>query len=973
MSDIDPYLRIEVDAGIQFVFASRPIVLAQDGAPGDGVVPLVSDRDVVVFADEVTIRGSLAFHARQAANGTGGAGCKVQILVRQIDSVPAADKDAGLDVSGGAGATSTKIYAAPAASGKPGDPGYSIWHPITDDTAEGTIGGRVSPGANGDPGLPGGAGGSIDIRCAFAAPTAAVSLVADGGPGGSGLDGQTGGQGGPGGVGGDGEKYWAGNPSHATKGGPGGPGGRGGDGGAAGAGGVPGAIKVRVRNSGLLAFGTSLKAGAPGTPGNGAAGGPGGVGGLGGIPWVKVRGVLAENQVLKQGDRIVSGATSNEAGSKGLTPAALSLGTDGTADAAEQCDDASLVGSLRMPLTAYTAMMLDRIQTDFLALSGAASGAGIGQLTDRVAWICALLEAYLPATAGEITVSQAQLATAHEVRDRLTTGVDYYGHHPDWVPLGSIGFYQEQFAQALKTLQAVEKESDHHVSALTAATRSSTELESAKVALTARQTDYQAAAGAERATIKRLIASIATKDGEATAARIVLQGAVDAFVQAVKKAVGLTLEDLIDTIGQFAFLGENPFQKTAMGLSQSMKLLNTAATKVLTVDGQAVDKRLVIGKLTAVDLATTSLQQIKGTGSGIDAADPAAVKLIAQQENFDQICSEFWNISGAAAARTDFEAYVEAVQARNADILALNESLLKLRGWLASKAETEAAIAASNEKAALGAVAGDSAIVAQLQRMVARARADCIANLALASRAYGFWSLLPGDALASILEDLAVGQPLAMTSAALDSAGEQILSKYGKAVDAGLQNRPIRFPPLDDKLQRGILVTFTQMSHPAVIRSLREKGCATVTLKPARRSTAADENPFAGHLDVRLISARCWVHGVEWEPGAGGEVRVDFEHEGKETIVSIDDVVNIVRHDPVYLMTKYDYRRPGDPAGLVEVSDLEDHEANQVAAPIGPFARWRIMIDPKLNTGVELSRITGVTVEFHGSAVWRAA
>jgi hypothetical protein len=285
------------------------------------------------------------------------------------------------------------------------------------------------------------------------------------------------------------------------------------------------------------------------------------------------------------------------------------------------------------------------------------------------------------------------------------------------------------------------------------------------------------------------------------------------------------------------------------------------------------------------------------------------------------LSKQFWNIPGAANAKERFEAYVDAVQARNADILSLNESLLRLRGWVAGEVETDAAIAASNEKAASVSLAGAPAIVAQLQRMVARARADCIDTLYLASRAYGFWSLAPGDTLASILEDLSVGQPLAMTSTALDAAGEQILSQYGKAIDAGMKSRPIRFPPPDAQVHRGILVHFTQETHPVAIRSLREKGHAAVVLRPARRSTTAAENPFAGHLNVRLERARCWVHGVKWKPGSGSDVRVDVEHQGKESIVTSDDVLKVVRHDPVYVMTKYDSRRPGDPAGLVEVSD----------------------------------------------------
>ena len=292
--ELDPYLRTFLDAQRQVVLAARPIVLAQDGeANQDGVVQVAANRDLIVIADEVTVRGSIVARRASGVNATTApGGCTVLILARSIDTIPGVGGvDASIDVSGGVGATSTKIWTAAAGTGPEGEKGHSIWHPITDDVLDGGTGQKGDTGQSGDPGGDGGAGGTIDVRCGFTAPTTALAVIANGGDGGTGLDGQVGGTGGQGGAGANSEVYWAGNPSAATRGGKGGPGGPAGDGGAPGKGGAPGVVRLRVRNGQPNGVTPSLLAGTPGPPGASAPllpQAPGGPPGLGGCPWGEV-------------------------------------------------------------------------------------------------------------------------------------------------------------------------------------------------------------------------------------------------------------------------------------------------------------------------------------------------------------------------------------------------------------------------------------------------------------------------------------------------------------------------------------------------------------------------------------------------------------------------------------------------------------------------------------------------------------
>ena len=287
-----------------------------------------------------------------------------------------------------------------------------------------------------------------------------------------------------------------------------------------------------------------------------------------------------------------------------------------------------------------------------------------------------------------------------------------------------------------------------------------------------------------------------------------------------------------------------------------------------------------------------------------------------------------------------------------------NESLARLRAYVAGRAQTESALAAAHTQAAGNADAGAATLVAQLTRMTSRARADCIEALYHASRARSFVAIKPADALAAMISDLGVGRPLAMTPAALRAAGEQMLEGYDKEIEAGLASPPIWFPPRGGPAtERGIMIELTPRSHPAVFERLSKKGAASFEFTAPRARTAAKSNPFAGLSNVRLTSVRCWLSGVSWQKGRGHKIRVDLEHQGRETLVGCDDSVVVFRHEPVHVVLEYDSRKPLDPDGIAAASDLQDGDGRSVAALIGPFARWRVSVSGRLNPGVVLDSV----------------
>jgi hypothetical protein len=96
-------------------------------------------------------------------------------------------------------------------------------------------------------------------------------------------------------------------------------------------------------------------------------------------------------------------------------------------------------------------------------------------------------------------------------------------------------------------------------------------------------------------------------------------------------------------------------------------------------------------------------------------------------------------------------------------------------------------------------------------------------------------------------------------------------------------------------------------------------------------------------------------------------IRVDLTHTGCETIMSPDDTVTVVNHDPVDLSFEYAPDRLDDPGGIAMDGTLFDTVNPSPASMIGPFTRWRIAISKTYNdASLDISGIDKVEFEFFG-------
>ncbi len=549
-------------------------------------------------------------------------------------------------------------------------------------------------GANGGAG---GKGGTISLRCAHFAIGAALGLNADGGDGGTGLPGQAGGVGGTGGQGhSGGTPCWmyddvlgtdVAGQTQPVAGGNGGRGGFGGDGGDAGAGGTPGTIAVRLLEGTVSphidpmlrinAGGGPASAAAPGSPGDG---GP-------------------------HGDNPPDAGLVPDKGPQGGSGKPGKIWDRGASvpiDVTETCAAEALTESLTQPLTGFLLMLFERLRTDLLIAGTSKTALTDDELNQRIAWIGTLLNAYTPVDPAELPTLDGLQGQADTMAKRATSGLDYYGNGPSYAPLGSVDFHRDEFTNAQKLLTTAQADYNTLLDAFQKNTVSVQRLGDARQSLVDEKSKYDAAIDPTRNQVIDLLERIRDADEALKTQQTSLIEKDDGSLKAaINSSSGVNfehLEDFLDCLDQFAFMGEHGPQGAALVIGQLGKLINTGVTKCIQDDGTKADKTYLIDKLTQVDDLSGALSGYdvkQGTISGIQLKDPGAVKLLGRQKDLDDFCQKLWNFKEAQKLKKDFDAYVAAVQARNADILNLNQTLSLLHGYLAG---SQQAAAGASEK-----------------------------------------------------------------------------------------------------------------------------------------------------------------------------------------------------------------------------------------------------------------------------------
>jgi hypothetical protein len=150
-------------------------------------------------------------------------------------------------------------------------------------------------------------------------------------------------------------------------------------------------------------------------------------------------------------------------------------------------------------------------------------------------------------------------------------------------------------------------------------------------------------------------------------------------------------------------------------------------------------------------------------------------------------------------------------------------------------------------------------------------------------------------------------------------------------------------------------LTAEQVSTLTLCRSVM------VSIPPVRSWTTSDDNPFYGLTDVRITGVRVWLtfaDGATYQ----GDVQIELTHSGPEQIVSPNDELFNFMHEPIHKTFRYNIGTKK----VTTAPSFGSFKQGEKYGLVGPFTKWRIQVLASENTNLDISTVTGVTMQFSG-------
>ncbi len=990
------------------------LVLTQSEDPSTGVQPLSADLDWVIYADTVIIDGALSFpgksvsiFARQVGSGTGAA--------ISVDAAPPPSQQP------------PEAADTQASSGAAGKSWQEINGIITQKGTNGATGHAGSTGAGGAGGATGANAGQIVLQTEGYLPNSGIQLSALGGAGQGGQGGQAGQPAGNGGVGADADS--GGGP---TDGGAGGVGGTGGEGGVGGIGGIGGSIAIgQIGGDSPATLTLSADGGVGGSGGDGAAGGPGGAGGNGGYVFIGHDGVCGNGgnggsggvggtggaggaggtiqtavpvspQCSANGGSGGAGGGAGSGGSGGapasdhcsneVTPVAGetggpgSPGGQGLAGAAGQVtpNDALTYETFAENVSAVQcAMVMEKAKLYYLTADPSVNPSAYGQASTLLTWLQNVTQPFTdtnwqpPSTFSQSDIDTLKAIYAHAtgLAFQLAQGRDFFGRVPSYVPQGSYELYEQLLGEMLGasgTFTEIESTYNAYFTALQQNQEQLTQLEGAAKSATSQQDSlkqqYDETMASAQAMVKTIDDDEAAVDNQYPIMMNAIQSVesellalamtkcgIDTLVDGLKMVATVSGDDDVELASKIADQVSDPVESGISTLAGISDLPSLYTVQKIDVLGDEVTQQ-------ALNDGYTENQGI------ITVDDPNAAKLLAAQSAFDSVLEDYYNV--AKNAEDELQQYVTLVQQRNQDILTYNGDIGQLATLQGQMAQLQTQINEANNAISSQSDPALPALVAFMANLYLQARSQVIYQIFMASRSLAFWSLNPGYSAFSSFVGL--NDPTGINSGTLNKAFQDLLTEFAAAIENFGSSAQVFPAKKTDQYPRGITYVLTKEDQPGLFETLTTKNKKhkyelSFAIPPVTSQTSQQDNPFFGMANVRLSKVRPWILGAEVDDGI---LTVEITQTGAETIVDPQNNENSFTHAAITKTFKFDTNPETmfHDKAIVEDGDFDGASTSQDFAQPGPFTVWQLSIDPKYNTGLDLSNVDQISIEFWGSS-----
>ena len=544
---------------------------------------------------------------------------------------------------------------------------------------------------------------------------------------------------------------------------------------------------------------------------------------------------------------------------------------------------------------------------------------------------------------------------ASSTNTNLWLGNNLFGHNARYAVLGDPKKHAKTLQDMRINLKDIEKNYQQNARFRNMAQSWATEWSNVKQAAQGVKNDMQEKQTAIKEALDEVLPAIEQKESIRKELFDKLKGDSQKFEVEIKQKIGLTPQDFFGMLNQLSFtnrefhnhagefLAGGAVAGGAMLVSQAGELMAKAMDNVVTDTGESVNKKYIIRGVKTLTAKLPTIENLKQERSGLISQDPnAEVRLLATREQLNSILENFYEQSANARNISQtLDAYVDAVQARNAKVDEWNQ-LLALYAYCGAESKKADAQSAEVEETK----SNDPGLVAMARFSTAlnrHALEDYIKRLYEAGWVCSLRTLRNFDPLASLSEIASE------SNADIGFLNSDILAKAVNDYIGAVLSSTTTISDLSDMPQ--IELTLTPKTHPLVFALLRKGKAASFQIpatdpravQPGAKPPADPEEPtaqsnvFALKADVRLthIKPRVFLEKDNELSSLCSRYTIQLSHSGRETFYLDDGLKVLLNHDPMEKSFEY-----SEGSGNPDKGKLSSEHSGM----IGPFCSWEISI-----------------------------
>lgn len=534
---------------------------------------------------------------------------------------------------------------------------------------------------------------------------------------------------------------------------------------------------------------------------------------------------------------------------------------------------------------------------------------------------------------------------ATNLLNNLTKGLDFFGYENQYVPLTSFAFYRELLKDLISNFSIIETSYDSYYKSLK---DQKATIDAVKLARQQQESIVTQSASAIDQLRNNLLETgniIDSYQYILSPQKTALLDKMEQLEDEIKDYFDFNFKSFLSSLTMIAFAPKSAL----MWVTQIAELGFEGTQEITDSQGDQVNKDYLVGKIESVEATIKGLIEAyseKSDGT-LEIDDPGASKLIANEDKILDLLDDFYNKfpDQISDLKVLFQDYVSTIISRNNKILTYNAIVQLLRKNHQQIDQAKQKIKSLNDEALKHMKPEWPDLAAFVSQMYYSTRSIIMETMDLAARAYGFWALDDNrNLIAAAYGEKSLPE---INTAVFTQVQNTILNAYRSAVEKFGNGAGVF---------RGIVVNLNEYQ----VESLKSMNQVMISIPVVRASTSI--SPFAGMCNIRLFKVRVWVKGAKTSDNM---LQVNIIHTGKEQITYTDDNVFTFKHDPKYTMFRYNLTNNK----ILEDGDLgwQDTESKKIYALVGPFTYWSIKLDKRWNKDLDLSGITDVTIEFHGT------